>query len=58
MKFLSLFFSEQMGVSECVQHNVISTSEQGSEVYNDRLQRERQRGISKVSSTFPMHTFT
>lgn len=30
MKFLSLFFSEQMGVSECVQHNVISTSEQGS----------------------------
>jgi hypothetical protein len=31
MKFLSLFFSVQMGVSECAQRDVISTSERGSE---------------------------
>jgi hypothetical protein len=30
MKFLSHFFSVQMGVSDCAQYNVISTSEQGS----------------------------
>ena len=29
-KFPSLFFSGQMGDSECAQHNVISTSEEGS----------------------------
>ena len=29
-KLLSLLFSAQMGVSDCAQHDVISTSEQGS----------------------------
>lgn len=53
MKFLSLFFSEQMGVSECAQHNVISTSAQRSG--SVRTMRDFSANVSRAFQRLRPH---